>query len=306
MLIDWFTVGAQALNFLILVWLMKRFLYKPILRAIDEREKRIATELADAAAKKAEAQKERDDFQHKNEEFEQQRGVFLRKATDEAKAERQRLLDEARKESDGLRAKWQDALRNEQKSLSEEITRRTKEEVFAITRKTLADLATASLEERLGEVFTRRLREMDGKAKAGLTQTFQTSSDPALVRSTFDLPAEQRDAIQHALNETFSAEIRVRFETAPNLVCGIELTTNGQKVAWSIAEYLASLEKSVGELLDGQFKPAKPEAEAGSKPERKPEESKPDPEPEPQHEVKPEAQPEPTPEPQSAASVEAQ
>jgi len=42
MLIDWFTVGAQALNFLILVWLMKRFLYKPVLHAIDEREMRIA------------------------------------------------------------------------------------------------------------------------------------------------------------------------------------------------------------------------------------------------------------------------
>jgi F-type H+-transporting ATPase subunit b len=52
MLIDWFTVGAQALNFLILVWLLKRFLYKPILHAIDEREKRIAAELADADAKR--------------------------------------------------------------------------------------------------------------------------------------------------------------------------------------------------------------------------------------------------------------
>ena len=97
MLIDWFTVAAQALNFLILVWLMKRFLYQPILHAIDEREKRIAAELADADAKKAEAQKERDEFQHKNEEFDQQRAALLTKATDEAKAERQRLLDEARK-----------------------------------------------------------------------------------------------------------------------------------------------------------------------------------------------------------------
>jgi F-type H+-transporting ATPase subunit b len=44
MLIDWFTVGAQALNFLILVWLLKRFLYKPILDAIDAREKRIAAD----------------------------------------------------------------------------------------------------------------------------------------------------------------------------------------------------------------------------------------------------------------------
>ena len=55
MLIDWFTIGAQALNFLILVWLMKLFLYAPILLAIDTREKRIAAELADADAKKAEA-----------------------------------------------------------------------------------------------------------------------------------------------------------------------------------------------------------------------------------------------------------
>ena len=105
MLIDWFTVGAQALNFLILVWLMKRFLYKPILDAIDAREKRIAGELADAAAKKAEARKERDEFQHKNEEFDQQRAALLSKATDEAKAERLRLLDEARKAADALSAK---------------------------------------------------------------------------------------------------------------------------------------------------------------------------------------------------------
>ena len=67
MLINWFTVVAQAINFLILVWLLKRFLYKPILHAIDEREKGIATQLAEAEAKKAEAQKDRDDFQHKNE-----------------------------------------------------------------------------------------------------------------------------------------------------------------------------------------------------------------------------------------------
>ncbi len=46
MLIDWFTVVAQAINFLILVWLLQRFLFKPILGAIDEREKGIAAQLA--------------------------------------------------------------------------------------------------------------------------------------------------------------------------------------------------------------------------------------------------------------------
>ena len=166
MLIDWFTVGAQALNFIILVWLLKRFLYKPILNAIDAREKRIAAELADADAKKAEAQKQRDEFLHKNEQFDQQRAVLLSKATAEANAERQRLLDDARKAADALSAKRQEALRSDANNLNQAIRRRTQQEVFAIARKALTDLATTSLEERISEVFIRRLRTMDGKAKS--------------------------------------------------------------------------------------------------------------------------------------------
>jgi F-type H+-transporting ATPase subunit b len=254
MLIDWFTVLAQVVNFLILVWLLKRFLYRPILDAIDAREKRIAKELADADAKKAEAQKERDEFQHKNEAFEQQRAALLSKATDEAKAERQRLLDEARQAADALAAKRQEALRGEQQSLNEALSRRAREEVFAIARRALGDLATTSLEERMAEVFIRRLREMDAKAKAGLGEALKSASAPGIVRSAFELPAEQRTMIHDAINETFSADIHILFETAPDLVSGIELATDGQKVGWSIAEYLASLEKGVEELLQEKAK----------------------------------------------------
>jgi F-type H+-transporting ATPase subunit b len=268
MLIDWFTVGAQALNFLILVWLLRRFFYKPILNAIDAREKKIAAELADAASKKAEAKKECDDFQHKNAEFDQQRAVLLSKATEEAKAERERLLDEARKAADALSAKRGETLRNDAQHLSQAISRRTQEEVFAITRKTLADLATASLEEQTADVFLRRLQSMDAKTKTSLDKALKTASDPALVRSAFDLPAEQKAAIQKALNETFSADIKLRFETAPDLISGIELTANGQKLAWSVADYLTGLEHGVDELLKAkdQSKPlangAKPVAKS--------------------------------------------
>jgi F-type H+-transporting ATPase subunit b len=262
-LIDWFTVGAQALNFVILVWLMKRFLYKPILHAIDAREKRIAAELADADAKKAEARKERTEFQHKNEEFDQERATLLSQATDEAKAERQRLLEEAREAAEVLSAKRQETLRNEAHDLSQAIGRQAREEVFAIARRALTDLATTSLEERMSEVFTRRLREMDNQAKARLGAALKMASDPALVRSAFELPTQQRTAIQNALNEAFSAEVHVRFETASDLIGGIELATNGQKVAWSIDDYLGSLEKSVAALVG---KRAQPEQEIKPEP----------------------------------------
>jgi F-type H+-transporting ATPase subunit b len=316
MLIDWFTVAAQALNFLILVWLMKRFLYHPILNAIDTREKLIAKELADADAKKSEAQKERDEFQHKNEEFDQQRAALLAKATDEAKTERLRLLDEARHAADALTAKRQESLISDARTLNQAINRLTQKEVFAITRKALADLATVSLEERMGEVFTRRLRELDDKSKSVLGEALKKNSEPALVRSTFDLPPAQRAAIQNALNETFSAEIHVRFETSPDLVSGIELSANGQKVGWTIADYLVSLQNGVGELLKGKDRPApKPEVKVEPKPEVKAEpkpQSSPESETEVNAESKAKAKPEPKPEasskvetaPKSPAKVE--
>lgn len=257
MIIDWFTVGAQALNFLILVWLLKRFLYKPILDAIDAREKRVAAELADADAKKTEALNERDEFQRKNEKFDQQRQTLLREAADEAKSERQRLLDEARQAAVALQKKRRETLRNEEQNLHQAIGDKTRQEVFAIARKTLADLAETSLEERMVAVFIRRLRELDDQAKETLAASLKPSTDPVIVRTAFDLAPAHRSLIEDAMAETLGAEAPLRFETSAELIGGIEMSADGQKVAWSIKDYLASLEKEIGELLKEKSKPAK-------------------------------------------------
>jgi F-type H+-transporting ATPase subunit b len=263
MLIDWFTVGAQVVNFVILVWLMKHFLYKPILNAIDAREKRIASELADANAKRTEAEKERADFESKNKAFDDQRSALLSKATGDAKAEGAQLLEKARKDADSFRDTQAAALQNDHARMGGQITRMATEEVFGIARKALADLATVSLEERIGEVFTRRLHEMSGKDKDLLAAALKASSEPAVVRSAFAMPTDQQAAIQNALNETFSAVVRVRFETTKDAICGIELSANGQKVGWSIATYISALDQKIGALLEAQ---STQQAEAAPKP----------------------------------------
>lgn len=249
MLIDWFTVGAQALNFVMLVWLMKRFLYQPILDAIDAREKSIAMALAEADKKQADAQQARDTFQRKSDDFDKQRATLLDQANKDADTERKRLFEEARQSADALSARRDQALEGEAQRLSQAIVQRTQQEVFAIARKALADLATAGLEERMAEVFIRRLRALGGPDRDSLGYALQSKSCPAIVRGAFDMPAPQRAAIQAAVNEIFSAEIALRFETAPDLIGGIELSANGQKVSWSIVGYLDSLLNAFGELM---------------------------------------------------------
>ena len=269
MLIDWFTVGAQVLNFVVLVWLMKHFLYQPVQDAIAAREKRIADQIADAAAKEKQAATEHKTFEDKNAAFDQQRAGLLDKATADAKAEGLRLADEAQKAALALAAKHEHALARQAAHLQQTIAGRAAQEVFAVARKTLSDLANADLESRMVEVFTQRLRELPGPAKAQLAAALKPGGEPALVRSHFALPADQQKAIQDAVNVCFSAAVPLRFETAGDAVCGIEISAGGQKLAWTIDEYLRDLQHKVAALLVPAARPAAKPAAAPKHPDAK-------------------------------------
>jgi len=248
MLIDWFTVAAQALNFFVLVWLLKRFLYTPILRAIDAREQRIATRLADAEQRKAEARAERETYQRKNADFERQRQQLLQEAALAAQSERRQLLETARREAQAARDQWYAALRGEARELEQILRRRTRQEIFAIARKALRDLAGASLEQRLCDVFIARLRELEGSERDEFTQALRATGQ-ACVRSAFEPNTAQRELIEQVIAQLCGARIALRFELAPEQVDGIALRAGGHEVAWSIAEYLDAMERSIGDLL---------------------------------------------------------
>ena len=66
------------------------------------------------------------------------------------------------------------------------------------------------------------------------------------------MPAAQRRQLQEALNQCFDGEIALRFEPKAELLGGIELSCNGQRLAWSISDYLQALEQGVNELLQAQ------------------------------------------------------
>lgn len=254
---DWFTVGAQLLNFLILIWLMKRFLYQPILNALDRREQKITAEINAANQKMQDAETERNEFVLKNQAFEQQRAELIKVATEEAKNERQQLLLAARQEADSLRIKHREALKNEQQNLIVAISQRTQHEVFAIARKILADLANANLEKQMIAVFIQKLQQTDSETQL-LLNAIKNSTSPLLICTAFNLLPAQMAEIEHAIQTLLTSEIPFQFKTSTNLLVGIELSCNGQKISWSITDYLATLEKNLNELLQPYAKDTPP------------------------------------------------
>lgn len=248
MLIDWFTVFAQGLNFLVLVWLMKRFLYRPVLAAIAAREAGIAQQLAAAQAREAAAQRAQTEFEQSNDELRQKRAALLHKAAEDANAERARLEEQARQAAALRSAKREQAQLRDAEGLRQAIGERVRSEVFAIVQKTLTELADVTLEERMLRVLLRRLQELDTPGRASLA-ALSSDGSQVVVRSAFALSSDARAALQGSLRELLGREPQLRFEVVPDLLSGIELSANGRRISWSISDYLSSLERDLSALL---------------------------------------------------------
>lgn len=252
MKIDWFTVAAQALNFIVLLWLMKRFLYKPILHAIDEREKHIAEQLGNAKTERETAQKQKETFTLKKEELENQSASFLKIAEDGASTEKIRLMNEAREAADSFRINQINAFTEEEKSSHSVFIQKAQKEIIVIAGKVLADLSGTSLEERIVEVFTQRLINLSSEEKKALSSVQKTQSDAVTIRTALGISPRLRVSIEAAVKEAIGTETRINYVTEPGLISGIELNVNGQKAAWNIADYLSSIEENVNTFLTRQ------------------------------------------------------
>lgn len=252
MLFDWFTFIAQFINFIILVLLLKRFLFKPVLKAVDERERSIAAQIQNAENVKKEAITELNDYRRKNMELDQRRQEFLDDAIREANEERNKQLKQLNAEIETLRFQFNETIENEQKNLKEEIKRLTKDEVFTIVRKVLYDLASSSLEDQIAEVFIEKLKKLDTKEKEQLRSEIHKIKGGLIVRTTYELATAQQKILTDILSNSHFGELPVRFETAPELVSGIELIAGGYKLVWSIEDYLAAMEGNMAGLISAK------------------------------------------------------
>lgn len=254
MQIDWFTFGAQIVNFLILIGLLKRFLYGPILKAMDEREARISSRLEEAREKRAEAEEEAQTYRSMQTDLEEMRQERLAEVEQEAEERRQTLIRAARDEVERLEREWREALERERESFLRELSQRAVAETIAVARRALTDLADADLEEQAVEVFLERLRTLDEEQRHSLGEALRATGGTAVVHSAFDLTQDHETQVRDCLSDQFGAVSDVTFKTNDEIGFGVELRVRERKVAWSLDSYLNDLKARVRERLDAELR----------------------------------------------------
>jgi F-type H+-transporting ATPase subunit b len=251
-LIDGFTVVAEIANFLILIVLLQKVLYKPLLKVMDAREQKIASALAAAAEKQRQADAEAEHFRQARHELDGQRDAVLAQARSDAEAYRRERLESARQETAETQARWRADIARQQQSFLHDLRQLTAHEVVRVSSRVLGHLAGADLERQAIEAFIEHIKRLDGDDLKTMQQFAQVSGQTIQARSAFEMPDEARRQLIQALRQQLGEEIGVHFEVVPDLGFGIELKADGHKLAWNLESYLEGLEDSVAAALNAQ------------------------------------------------------
>jgi F-type H+-transporting ATPase subunit b len=242
MLLDPFTVGAQIVNFLILIWLLRRVLYGPVTRAMDAREARLRDEREEARRLRDEAQAERERLQQQVADFAAEQEGRMAAARAELERWREAQMDTARLEIQARRERWQHALAQEQAGAVREVRQRVAHEILSLTRQALVVLADSTLEERVIARFLDHLRVMTAGDRDRLLVAARDNGQRIHLRTALTLSVEERARLVDAVNQALGVQLTADVEPAPEIGSGIELRAGGFKVAWSLSDYLSSLE----------------------------------------------------------------
>jgi F-type H+-transporting ATPase subunit b len=251
-LIDPFTVGAQIVNFLILVWILRRLLYGPITRAMAAREARIREELDHAARLRGEAEAEGARYRELTAGFESERSARLADAREELDAWRREHTRTVRQEVETMRQRWQQALEQEKGAFYLELRRRAGREVFAVARRALHDLADSELEARVIDRFLARLQRLEPGERDQLMAAARADGGVVTVRTAYPLAAADEARLRAGVTAALGESITPRFDRSPDLVSGAELRAGGFKVAWALGDYLESLEDAMAETFGAE------------------------------------------------------
>ncbi|MGF1579275.1 MAG: hypothetical protein ACFCD0_07910 [Gemmataceae bacterium] len=251
---NWITVIFQVINFLVLVWLLQRFLYRPIISAMEKREKGLASEWDAAREKQRLAAETRSSFEAKQAELEHRREEFLAKSRTEADELKVELAEKARREIEELRQRWAESLVEQKDSFLQEVRQLTAEGACRVAREALADMAKTPLESRVSELLVEKLQELPSETIDELSRLTRDAQGRIRIRSSAELPESTRNHLTTAVQQHISGVQAIEFETEEEITCGIELLTNSHKLSWTLDSYVDGIEERLEDLLSQRAK----------------------------------------------------
>jgi F-type H+-transporting ATPase subunit b len=244
--LSWPTFVLEIINFLVLVWILKRFLYKPVLEAIGHRKAVIDKTLADANAKEAGAQALVEQYQNRLAEWENEKEKLRAEVAEEISGQRAQMMAAL---EHSLKQEREKARVLEQRRLNE-IQNKAEEAGIAngvqFTARLLARAAGPELEARLVNLAVEDLPLLSNEQIKALRSVSQQVGLQVKVTSAFPLSAPQRSLIVQKLKEVTQDSVAIEFHEDSRLLAGLRINVGPWVMRANLEDELGFFADAIG------------------------------------------------------------
>lgn len=246
--LSWSTFVLEIINFLVLVWILKRFFYKPVLDVIARRREGIEKSLTDAQQTKSEAEKLQEQYQNRLADWDKEKQQARESLMQEVEAERSRKMAELKNDLEQEREK---AHVIEQRRQAD-VERKAEEAALALSTRfatrLLQQAAGPEMETRLVELALNELTDLSDEQIAALRTSYGQAPETAIVVSAFPLAEEHHNKLKQAIATLTDQALPVQFEQDSELLAGLRITIGN----WVLGANLQDELKGFATMAQGQ------------------------------------------------------
>ena len=228
--LNWSTFLLEIFNFLVLVWILKRFLYQPVLDVIIRRRATIEKQLTEARQLHADSDTLKEQYENRLSDWEQERQKAMDKLLHEIEENRLQQLENLNTELAQQEEKNHVAKSRQDKQLIREIEQRALQQAAEFACRLLAEAAGPELEQRLFDLLLDGLKLMSADQISELGHKWGESPERILVTSAYPLADDQRHRLEDTLSRVTGLSAPVSYEQDVKLLAGLNITIG----AWAL------------------------------------------------------------------------
>lgn len=245
--INWFEIIAQIINFFILLFILQKLFYKPVIKAMEERQQGIRDIRDEADRKKKEADALIQEYKSNLKTFEENKAEEMNKAIKEADEKKEKIIESYMKEADAKRESYINEVKEEKEYFLHELRSTLGKSSIIIASKILKTISEEDLTEKIFEVFIKKIESLE---KEKLEEEIKLDGEKIVLISSVALSEEQKNRFNNAISEKLDYSIAIDYEVDEHLIMGFELNLESLTVHTNIENYLREAEDNIKKILD--------------------------------------------------------
>lgn len=247
MQISWFEIIAQIINFFVLLFILQKLLYKPVMNAMASRQERIQKYQVEADETMGEAKQLISEYDAKIAEADDEKRSIISDARQEARDQKERLLKEYRQEAEAKRTLYLKEIEDEKEAFLTHLRQNLGNGAVKIAAHILRTISSKELEEEVFKTFAQTLRELNSYIED--VSELADETDVTILSSRLLTQAEQV-VIQNALKKHMPQLNKLTYDVQEDLIIGHELELETYTIHTNIKHYLKEVEDDIMTQLE--------------------------------------------------------